>query len=310
MSSRIRLTGESDQPFSAAGYSGANQIALTIAGTAIVPGDIITVSYTAGTVTAQDTGVLASFTNQAVTNNKSTPPTFTSAATNLDGSVITITFNKFMNNPTGKHSEFSYKVNGGADQPFSAAGYSGANQIALTIAGTAIVPGDIITVSYTAGTVTAQDTGVLASFTDQAVTNNKSTPPTFTSAATNLDGSVITITFNKFMNDPTGKHGEFSYKVNGGADQPFSAAGYSGANQIALTTAGHGDCARRYHNGQLHGRYRNGSGYWSLSEFHGPASHQQQINTADVYLSSNQPGRECNHHHVQQIYERPDRQTR
>ena len=121
-----------------------------------------------------------SFTSQPVTNNKSTPPTFTSAATNLDGSVITITFNKFMNDPTGKHSEFSYKVNGEADQPFSAAGYSGANQIALTISGTAIVPGDIITVSYTAGTVTAQDTGVLASFTSQPVTNNKSTPPTFT----------------------------------------------------------------------------------------------------------------------------------
>ena len=86
----------------------------------------------------------------------------------------------------------------------------------MTIAGTAIAPGDIMTVSYTAGTVTAQDTGVLASFTNQPVTNNKSTPPTFTSAATNLDGSVITITFNKFMNDPTGKHSEFSYKVNGG----------------------------------------------------------------------------------------------
>ena len=117
-------------------------------------------------------------------------------------------------------------------------------RLRLTTAGTAIVPGDIITVSYTAGTVTAQDTGVLASFTNQAVTNNKSTPPTFISAATNLDGTVITITFNKFMNDPTGKHGEFSYKVNGGADQPFSAAGYSGANQIASDNRRYGDFAR------------------------------------------------------------------
>ena len=66
------------------------------------------------------------------------------------------------------------------------------------------MPGYTVTVSYTAGTVTAADTGVLASFTGQAVTNNKSTPPTVTAAATNLDGSVITITFNKFMNDPAG----------------------------------------------------------------------------------------------------------
>jgi PGF-pre-PGF domain-containing protein len=102
-------------------------------------------------------------------------PTFASATTNAAGTVITITFNKAMANPAGKHGEFSYKIGGGAAQTFSAAALN-AGKIDLTTSGTAIAYGNTVTVSYTKGTVTAADTGVLESFTDQAVTNAMPVP--------------------------------------------------------------------------------------------------------------------------------------
>ena len=86
---------------------------------------MITVNYTAGTVKSTDNGVLATFSNQPVTNMvpgpTPTPPIFVSATTNTAGTVINITFNKAMNNPTGDQSQFTYSINGGAPQSFSAA---------------------------------------------------------------------------------------------------------------------------------------------------------------------------------------------
>ena len=103
----------------------------------------------------------------------SAAPTVSGAATNAAGDTITITFNKNMANPAGKHGEFSYKVNGGTAQNFSAAVLNTDNtKLDLTCAGTAIAYGNTVTVSYTKGTVLAADGSVLESFTDQAVTNN------------------------------------------------------------------------------------------------------------------------------------------
>ena len=164
-------------------------------------------------------------------------PTFTSAATNVTGSTITIIFNKEMADPTGKQTQFTYRINGGSPQPFSSAALSGGN-IVLTTSGMAIAPGNTVTVSYTKGTVTAADTGALESFVNQPVTNNMvGTAPTFTSAATNVAGTTITIVFNKAMADPTGKQTQFTYRINGGSPQPFSSAALSGGN-IVLTTSG------------------------------------------------------------------------
>ncbi len=229
------------QTFSAAAFGSDNtRIDLTCSGTAIVYGDTVTVSYTLGTVLAADGGILASFADRPVTNNMPGPPTFVSAATNTAGTVITIIFSKNMADPAGKQAEFSYKVNAGPAQTFSAAAFGSDNtRIDLTCSGTAIVYGDNVTVSYTLGTVLAADGGILASFTDQPVTNNMPGPPTFVSAATNTTGTIITITFSKNMADPAGKQAEFSYKVNGGLDQTFSSAALNADNtRIDLTCSG------------------------------------------------------------------------
>ena len=105
-------------------------------------------------------------------------PTFVSAATDGAGTVITITFDKTMASPAGKHSEFSFKI-GGTVRAFSTAALDGqdANKINLTVDGAAIAHGDVVKVSYTKDTVVAADGGVLESFTDRAVINNADNPP-------------------------------------------------------------------------------------------------------------------------------------
>ncbi|MEW5920985.1 MAG: stalk domain-containing protein [Bacillota bacterium] len=106
------------------------------------------------------------------------PPTVTSAVTNTAGTVITITFSKAMADLAGKHGQFSAIV-GGLARTFSAVALdSDTTKINLTLSGTAIAHGATVTVSYTAGDVTAADGGVLASFSNRAVTNNVPAPPT------------------------------------------------------------------------------------------------------------------------------------
>jgi len=135
-------------------------------------------------------------------------PTVSSATTNAAGTVITITFRKEMADPSDKHGEFKYQINGEPDQAFSEAALKGGapTKIDLTIpdTSTAIAPGDVVTVKYTGVDVIATDNGVLASFSGQTVTNAMPFPvPT----VSNLDpthgpetgGTKVTVTGTGFF---------------------------------------------------------------------------------------------------------------
>ena len=171
-------------------------------------------------------------------------PIFVSATTNTAGTAINITFNKAMNNPSGDQGQFTYSIDGGTPQLFSAAALdTNSDVIDLTTSGTPIAYGNVITVNYTAGTVTSTDDGILATFSNQPVTNMvpvpPPTPPTFVSAMTNTAGTAINITFSKAMKSPTGDQSQFTYSINGGAPQSFSAAALdSSPNVINLTISG------------------------------------------------------------------------
>lgn len=134
-------------------------------------------------------------------------PTVTSAATDKAGTNITITFSTAMADPTNKHGQFFYQIDGGGDQAFSAASLNtgDATRINLTTAGTAIAGGNGVTVRYAAGTVTAADTGVLASFAGQAVTNNMAVTPVAGFTGVPVTGtSLLTVTFtDTSTNTPT-----------------------------------------------------------------------------------------------------------
>jgi FKBP-type peptidyl-prolyl cis-trans isomerase len=238
-----QVNGGLAQSISAAALNAdPTKIDLTTSGTPIAYGDTVTVSYTGTDITATDDGVLISFAARAVDNAMPVPaPAITGATTNAAGTVITITFNKAMTNPTGKHAEFTYQINGGSVQSISAAVLNAfPTKIDLKTSGTPIAYGDTITLSYAGTDITATDGGVLESIRSLSVDNAMPVPaPAITGATTNAAGTVITITFNKAMNNPADKHAEFAYHINGGTAQSISAAALNAdPTKIDLKTSG------------------------------------------------------------------------
>lgn len=109
-----------------------------------------------------------------MTETEVMPLTMVSAVTDHLGKTITLEFDRAMNDPAGKESQFSVSVNGTAAGIGAAALGSNSEQILLYLErpiGYASTP-KTITVSYTAGDVTAADGTALESFTEQNVTNN------------------------------------------------------------------------------------------------------------------------------------------
>ena len=99
-------------------------------------------------------------------------PLLQSAATSTDGTKVILTFNKAMAAPTGESAEFAVIVNDNLDPVIGTAlDPSDAKNIVLTLT-TPIAYDDDVTVSYPpGGSIESSDGGVLATFTDQAVTN-------------------------------------------------------------------------------------------------------------------------------------------
>ncbi|MFC5471841.1 SwmB domain-containing protein [Cohnella suwonensis] len=230
----------------AAALNGTNKIDLTLP-TPVRGGQSVTVSYiyTIGKVAAADEGLLASFAEQPVKNRVTAPPpAFVSATTNAAGTIVTVTFDKAMADPAGKHGQFTVNVNGVPNSVTAATLNSTPTKIELTLANP-VTYGQSVTIGYSAGTVTAEDTGVLATFAPQNVTNAVPAPsqppiitaPSFVSATTNAAGTIVTVTFNKAMADPTGKHGQFTVEVNSVTNAVYAAALNSEITKIDLTLA-------------------------------------------------------------------------
>lgn len=100
------------------------------------------------------------------------PPAITDAYSHTEGKKIYIVFDKDMMNPSGEESAFTVSINGSPDT-VSAIGYAGTDHriFELTLATMTAIYIDTITVTYTPGTITAEDTTSLAAFTDHAVRN-------------------------------------------------------------------------------------------------------------------------------------------
>lgn len=213
-------------------------IELTLA-TPVAYGQAVTVSYTAGTVTAADTGVLASFGPWTVTNNVPAPPTLSFASTTIDGTKVLMQFTKAMADPTGKHAQFAVTVAGANDPVTAAALKAGdATVIELTLA-TPAQAAQAVKVAYTAGTVTSADGGILAGFGLTYVQNDTVAPkPVPLSAATTADGTQVRITFDKSMINPVGNQSWFTVTVDG-SPATITEAGLvlENGNIVTLTLA-------------------------------------------------------------------------
>jgi len=100
------------------------------------------------------------------------PPVLVGAETNIDGTIITLAFDKAMSSPEGAHTQFTAIVDG-VPRSFSAAALKAGDstKIELTLDGSAIKQGQTISISYTLGTVQAADGGILQDFSNRPVEN-------------------------------------------------------------------------------------------------------------------------------------------
>lgn len=165
---------------------------------AIKHSNVVTVDYTKGTFGSLDKVPLESFKDKPVINivPDSSPPVLVSAATNTTGNIITLTFNKNMADPTGKQAEFKIKIDGNTT-PVSSVSLNGSNptlDLAISVNAT---NNSVLKVSYTKGTVTSADGGILESFSDISVTNNVPAP-------SNADiYHILRIPAHSWIGDPT-----------------------------------------------------------------------------------------------------------
>jgi len=160
-------------------------------------------------------------------------PTFVSATTTTTGTAINITFSKAMNSPVGYANQFSYSINGGTPQSFSAAVLdSNTAVIDLTTSGAAIAYDNTVTINYTGTSVTSTDGGVLATFNNQHVTNampgptptlTPTTSPTVTPTSTPTISPTITPKPTAATSHP---HAATAYWVNTG--NTGTTSGYTG----------------------------------------------------------------------------------
>ena len=98
-------------------------------------------------------------------------PGLISAATNTDGTIITLTFDKPMVNPIGKHAQFLATVASVSMAITAIALNANIYKIDLTLEST-VSTGQAVTISYTAGNVMSINEYLLESFSGQNVTNN------------------------------------------------------------------------------------------------------------------------------------------
>lgn len=254
--------------FSAAALNGVDSsiIELTVTGSPIPDGADIELEVTAGPMfilADGGWGYLRDADDIAVTN-ASLVPILIGAETSVDGESIILEFSKDMGDPAGKHAEFAYKIEGGAGQAFSVAALDiDTTKIVLTCNGDLPVFGEEVTVSYIVGTVVADDGGVLGSFTDAVVDNEMVQPPLFTVGQ--VDATTMIIVFDMDMADPTGSHALFTYSINAGAGQAFSAAAIAGiGDSFALTLDGaiptHGDTVTVSYDGATRAIVSTGGG--------------------------------------------------
>jgi len=181
-----------------------------------------------------------------------TPPTLVSAQTNAAGDTFILHFDKqMMADPSGTFGNFNYQIGGLGPNAFSAAALNLSDNFNIDLTtdslATPIAFGDLVTISYTAGTVTSADTGVLATFAASPVTNGMpNNIPTFDSITpafgTTYGGTVVIIAGTNFDGATAVSFGgtaATSFTVDSPlqitATTPAHAAG---AVNVAITTAG------------------------------------------------------------------------
>jgi len=176
---------------------------LTLSGT-VVYGDKVTIAYSKPAVNPLQTtagGQAASFTAQTVTNKVNAvtavnPVYVSSVVGNLTPAVLEMTYNLTLANIVPASSSFSVLVNSNA-RSLSSVAISG-TKVLLTLS-SRILPGDVVTVTYTApasGYLQTSTGGIAASISRQPVVNNCIN----TAPSVNLTSPVNNCSFTSLTN--------------------------------------------------------------------------------------------------------------
>ncbi len=100
------------------------------------------------------------------------PPQLYSAATNQDGSAIEVTFNKAMTDPAAEMTSFTIFLNDVAADPIQSLNLKSNDSTTIVLnLGQSAESGDVIKISYQAGTLHSADGGMLESFAGYEVYN-------------------------------------------------------------------------------------------------------------------------------------------
>ena len=196
-------------PITAAALNGSDSSIIELSlNTAILNGQIITLDYTAGDVQSAEGAALESFTNQSVINNvPAVIPVCTSATLTSDGRHVHLGFSRAMHALTAEEAnQFGVLVNGFVNEIQSAT--LSADQRIITLELEKLIGKDnAVHVSYTKGTVSSTNGGLLESFQNKQVNTEAvtliwvrkdvnwhySTIQAAIDADTTLDGDIIMV---------------------------------------------------------------------------------------------------------------------
>jgi uncharacterized repeat protein (TIGR02059 family) len=178
-------------------------VKLTLSG-AVIYGDKVTVAYTKPAVNPLQTsasGQAASFTAQTTTNKVNAvvtvnPVYVSSVVENLTPAILDMTYNLTLANVVPASSSFSVLVNS-TSRSLSSVAISG-TKVRLTMV-SRILPGDVVTVSYTApasGYLQTSTGGIAASISKQPVTNNCINAAPVVTLASPVNSSTFTALTN------------------------------------------------------------------------------------------------------------------
>jgi uncharacterized repeat protein (TIGR02059 family) len=218
------------------------KVRLTLA-TKVVYGDQVTIAYTKPSSNPLQTeagGMAASFSTKSVTNNCVLPiPVYVgSVIENTTPSIIEISYDLSLANILPSASAFNVQVNTVARTVSSVAIVSG--KVRLTLA-SAVVSGDIVTVSYTKPSSNPLQTdagGVAASISSKTVTNNCSASiPVYTgSVVENATPSLLEMSFDLSLANIVPATSAFIVQVNSTARTVSSVAIVTGKVRLTLAS--------------------------------------------------------------------------
>ncbi|HEY9124484.1 MAG TPA: endo-1,4-beta-xylanase, partial [Bacteroidales bacterium] len=169
------------------------------------------VSYYPGNVESADGGKLEAF-GPVLDNNLVSA--YLSSSTSKNGKKVLVAFNGKLADTSLNAANFAVKVNNVNNAITAIALCPTKDTVYLTIANQVVNKSDVVTVTYTPGSLITSDSMYVAAFSAKSVTN-AILEAKCVAAVTDYNGTQVLLSFNQYMTLPAGVENNFKIKVNG-----------------------------------------------------------------------------------------------